>query len=75
MQSCKRLPRTISRLNCGAFLAFSLPHEAGSRLRFAISEVVSAGRIVKDNHDPMTDMMMAMEINAPPQPGAIASNT
>ena len=39
------------------------------------SEVVSAGRIVKESHEPMTEMMMAMDTNAPPQPGAIDSNT
>ena len=31
--------------------------------------------MVNDSHDPMTEMMMAMEMNAPPQPGAIESNT
>ena len=66
---------TISRLNRGAFLAFILPHAAGSSWRFAMSDVVSAGRMVNDSHDPMTEMMMAMEMNAPPQPGAIESNT
>ena len=40
-----------------------------------MSEVVSAGRIVKESHEPMTEMMMAMDTNAPPQPGAIDSNT
>ena len=74
MNTCVHAP-TMSRLSCGAFLAFILPQEAGSSWRFAMSDVVSAGRMVNDSHEPSTEMMMAMEMNAPPQPGAIESNT
>ena len=66
---------TSSRLICGAPLLFSLPQDSGSRWRSAISEVVSAGSMVKDSQAPATPTMMAMLMNAPPQPGAMESNT
>lgn len=50
-------------------------HEAGSRWCSLIIEEVSAGSMVKESQEPQTEMMMAQEMKAPPQPGAMASKT
>ena len=57
---------------CGEPFLFSRLNTGGSSSCFAMSDVVSDGRMVNDSHDPMTEMMMAMEMNAPPQPELFA---
>ena len=67
-------PTTTSE-NCGAPLELSSPHLAGRSLWLAMSWVVSAGRMVNDSQEPATDTIMATVMKAPPQPGAMESNT
>ncbi len=74
MNACVHAPTTMSEI-CGEPFLFSRLNTGGSSSCFAMSDVVSDGRMVNDSHDPSTATMSATLMNAPPQPGAMLSNT